>query len=529
MRISLLACLFAFSITSFSQTYWEVFEDSNFYSTSVEELETDNAGNIYAWGTQPVELYPTENFIDKKDPDGNLIWKTDIEGYVMTYVVSPEGISYVLMFTSEETAYYDANTFFVRAYDTNGEELWQKNISAPDRLYNEMNEESMALDADGNIVTAMQSFNIPEGFFTIIDETFRILKLDGENGNVLRQTSITVEDDHQTPLLFMRTDSKSSVYLFIDIHGVPENALYKFDKWLNMKWQKDYGNYEPQAMITDRNKAVYLIDGVFSGSAWDYVETLKLNAVNGDTIFNSQILTPEFLGTSSSLNVYSVTLDKKNNLVLVYEHNWSGSSLDPNIIQKIRSTNGTLLFASEILSTEADYFFFNSISVNLLNEIFIGGFVSTSNKPSIMKYSKAGTKIWEHTVVTDKEKDISDYVFTPLNNYVMGGREEVLITTARYTVSFDCSLAERLPSPATFTETDNAFLIYPNPATYTIQLSTGITEHIEYIHTYNTAGVSVPVSFNEFLQADVSHLPAGIYLTEIITAKEKVTEKWVKE
>lgn len=527
MKITILICIFPISITIYSQTYWEVFEDSNYYTTSVEELETDDAGNIYAAGTQPVELYPTLNFIDKKDPEGNLLWKVDIEKAIYSYIVSPEGISYVFFYTIDEIPAIDEFTYYVRAYDTNGNPMWQKNVSDTSRTYNEANEEAMAVDKDGNVIIGIQAYNIAPVIFSVIDETFNISKLDGETGNLLAQTSLSFPDIEQTPMLFIRTDAKSNVYMFFDTHPVMSNTLYKFDKLLNLKWQKDYGSYEPNKIITDRDKAIYLVKGVFSGSAWDYVESLKINAANGDTIFNSQILTPEYLGTSSDLYVDDVTLDKKHNLVIIYSHIWSGG-LDPNILLKIRSKNGTTLFLTELISSTGGYFKYYNVRTNILNEIFVSGIVTTTQKPATMKYTKAGTKIWEHIVTTDKQKLMLSDVYTPLNNFVLGGRETVLITTARYTVSFDCNLAERQPSPSTYTETKNDFLIYPNPASYIIQLKSA-AEEIEYINTYTTAGAKVPLVFNEHLQADVSHLPSGIYITEIITVSGKTAEKWVKE
>jgi photosystem II stability/assembly factor-like uncharacterized protein len=70
------------------------------------------------------------------------------------------------------------------------------------------------------------------------------------------------------------------------------------------------------------------------------------------------------------------------------------------------------------------------------------------------------------------------------------------------------------------------FSLHPNPANTFITISS--LRNIESIKTFDYLGKQVSVIFNANLQADITHLPAGIYFTEVITDKGKGVQKWVK-
>lgn len=79
------------------------------------------------------------------------------------------------------------------------------------------------------------------------------------------------------------------------------------------------------------------------------------------------------------------------------------------------------------------------------------------------------------------------------------------------------------------------FFLSPNPACRTIKINYNIKAEIYHIITTNYLGEKINITFNtspadsgESMLADISHLPPGIYFTEIITEQGKGVQKWVK-
>jgi hypothetical protein len=72
------------------------------------------------------------------------------------------------------------------------------------------------------------------------------------------------------------------------------------------------------------------------------------------------------------------------------------------------------------------------------------------------------------------------------------------------------------------------FNISPNPSSSFISLSFSNKQEITSIFTTNYLGEKIELIWDENLQADISHLPPGVYVTEIITEKNKGIAKWVK-
>ncbi|MFZ1824068.1 MAG: T9SS type A sorting domain-containing protein [Chitinophagales bacterium] len=71
------------------------------------------------------------------------------------------------------------------------------------------------------------------------------------------------------------------------------------------------------------------------------------------------------------------------------------------------------------------------------------------------------------------------------------------------------------------------FNLNPNPATTILNLQLSLKEYNYTIQTFNLVGELIPVNFQNN-QADISHLPPGIYFTEVITEEGRAVQKWVK-
>ncbi len=69
--------------------------------------------------------------------------------------------------------------------------------------------------------------------------------------------------------------------------------------------------------------------------------------------------------------------------------------------------------------------------------------------------------------------------------------------------------------------------LFPNPATSILQIQLSLKENNYTIQTFNLVGELMPVNFKNN-EADISHLPPGIYFTEVITEKGRAVQKWVK-
>ncbi|MBK8487509.1 MAG: T9SS type A sorting domain-containing protein [Bacteroidetes bacterium] len=90
-------------------------------------------------------------------------------------------------------------------------------------------------------------------------------------------------------------------------------------------------------------------------------------------------------------------------------------------------------------------------------------------------------------------------------------------------------LYKNFSDPVSIMENGNTynFTLTPNPATTILQLQLSLKENNYTIQTFNLVGELLPVNFQNN-QADISHLPPGIYFTEVITKQGRAVQKWVK-
>ena len=78
----------------------------------------------------------------------------------------------------------------------------------------------------------------------------------------------------------------------------------------------------------------------------------------------------------------------------------------------------------------------------------------------------------------------------------------------------------------------NEFLLFPNPANRDVYLTLS-KDKLQFVSVYNSVGQIVllehDVIKNEYLHFDVSKLESGFYYVEVVTAKQRVVRKFVRE
>lgn len=74
----------------------------------------------------------------------------------------------------------------------------------------------------------------------------------------------------------------------------------------------------------------------------------------------------------------------------------------------------------------------------------------------------------------------------------------------------------------------NGYVMFPNPSNNSITINFELPQQMIQINTFNYLGEEIDLYFDLSNKADISTLPNGIYLTEIITAIGKISCRWVK-
>ena len=95
------------------------------------------------------------------------------------------------------------------------------------------------------------------------------------------------------------------------------------------------------------------------------------------------------------------------------------------------------------------------------------------------------------------------------------------------------SICDSLPTGITTIRNPiNEFLLFPNPANRDVYLTLS-KDKLQSVSVYNSVGQIVllehDVIKNEYLHFDVSKLESGFYYVEVVTAKERVVRKFVRE
>lgn len=521
--------LLSFSILH-AQSYWEVTEDSGFLyvDSDVSKLLSDNEGNIYVYGSQPLDVYPTLYFFEKRDSNGNVLWKINLneaQAYIHT---NPDGSTYMLHTEDVSTPSLDLYNYYLKKYNTSGILVWQKTLFIPDVDASYVSISNIRVAQNNDLYIIMQGCHLdypwPDEFDYCIT---KLGKYSSVTGNLVTLTSLP------SSAILSVVDSKSNLYLLLN--SVDGNMLKKYDKFLTLIWEQNVGvDYVPDMFRIFKDKAIYFVDEVSLGISWDSIVVKKYSTSTGENLYTQKIPTPTFLGLyGSDITLYDFEFDTKGNSIIRYNHNFSG--IDIHYLLKLKYSDGSVLFHNDIEST-TDYTApnLNAVSVNSNGDIFLTGNKTEMGEyiPTCRKYNKFGTEIWEHSVTNSTETNRNAFInpiHTINNQIIMGGAiEYVGFNYARYIVAFDANLTERTASTNNAEHTVPEIYFSPNPANDFIQLQSYSLKDIRYIITYNSSGEIVPVSFSENFTADVSKIPTGVYLSEIHTKNGTIVESWMK-
>lgn len=272
---------------------------------------------------------------------------TDKNGNV--YVVGYFGSTTITFgtYTLTNPGGYD-NSFLVK-YDSGGNLLWAKCMEGiAGSVYAQLG--NVATDNSGNVLI-FGSYDEPGLVFG--KDTLTLLNNNGDNniflakydanGNLLWATSPTVSNlnadiDVTDGWSNLVTDSLNNIYITGDyagniifgkdslIGGNGGNIFYvKYDSYGNVVWAKNLNGSSagaPEGIVLDRKDNVY-ISGTFSGLITFGPDSFKAPA-GGQNIFlakydaNGTLLWAKDYGggTDCDINIYSMALDKGNNIYL---------------------------------------------------------------------------------------------------------------------------------------------------------------------------------------------------------------------
>jgi hypothetical protein len=82
--------------------------------------------------------------------------------------------------------------------------------------------------------------------------------------------------------------------------------------------------------------------------------------------------------------------------------------------------------------------------------------------------------------------------------------------------------------------TDNTFNLFPNPANRLVYVTQKANEVIRFIEVFNALGQKMNIKYstiknNEYIEVNVQSLLTGVYFMNIVTDKEKVVRKFIRE
>ena len=93
------------------------------------------------------------------------------------------------------------------------------------------------------------------------------------------------------------------------------------------------------------------------------------------------------------------------------------------------------------------------------------------------------------------------------------------------------SLTNDVPA---ITSSIESFNIFPNPVRNILYITQGKKEEIKTINIFNSIGQKqkaeyISIKNGEYVEVNTSQLSSGIYFLEMLTEKQKVVKRFVKE
>ena len=483
---------------------------------------TDGSGNVFVTGWfssqtitfGSITLTNTRNenmFLVKYDPSGNVLWAKSSNGIGdndegMSVSTDGSGNVYVTGWFSATYCTFGSITLtnagmFLVKYDSNGNVLWAKNAGG------NCNNSSYGVSADGsgNVFVA--------GYF-----------------------------DNSGPYIIFGSDTLTNAGMF----------LVKYDATGNVLWAKSGGggNDIGQSVSTDGKGNVF-VTGNFNGN---YI------SFGSDTLINP-----------GDVNIFLVKYDSFGNLLWAKMAGWGigGGQGPANEVQScstdssgnvlITGGGGTIIFGSDTLNNQGMFLAKYDPSGNVLwvkraagtyqaggsgvstdhssnvyvtgwfeDTITFGSFILTNSGMFLVKYDTAGNVLWtknangsfpdqEYSVSTDRSSNVfvQGYFNSSINfdNDTLTGGGMFLAKLANSITGIN------------ETESDNLFLIYPNPTNGFFQIKSDKLRMMN-VEIYNVYGEKIYSSIiNNHLSLINLNVPNGVYFVEVKSENGTVTKK----
>ncbi|MGH1337157.1 MAG: SBBP repeat-containing protein [Aureispira sp.] len=525
----------------------------------VESMTIDGSGNIYTTGyfrgttdfdpstgtSNLTSIGNNDIFVQKLDPNGNLLWAKQMGGTGFETGLSILTDSTGNVYTTgrfQNTVDFDPgigtmnlvslgnNDAFIQKLDPNGNFIWAKQLSGTGFE----GTEALHLDANGNVYTT--------GFF-----------------------GGTVDFDPGAGINNLTAIGTSDIF------------LHKLDPNGNFLWVKQMGgtsNGSGQGIISDANGNIYTT-GYFQGTT-DFdpgAGTANLTTVGNWDVFiqkldpSGNFLWVKQMGGSSNDQINSIALDSTGNIYTTgyFQNtvdfdpgagttNLVSTGLYDAFVQKL-DPNGGFLWVKQIGSTSFD----NGTSITTDgngNVYTIGNFRLTADfDPGvgifnllaagrddifIQKLDSNGDFLWA-TKMGGASIDAAVEIVVDANGniYTAGSFQDVVdfdpgagivnLTSLGnndiFIQKLGTSTVIAIPSIA-----PSASKLYPNPSTnqLTIELEQAQEATISILDNQGRLVHPILKNNQQQIVLELAHLPTGIYYIAVTTANKTTVEKWSK-
>lgn len=269
-----------------------------------EAVDCDAADNIYVG----LSDYPNAAYLIKLDPNGNIVWQTNIQGTIYDVWVNPDGSSTVSMYTS-------AHPYILVRINAAGSVVWNRLFDDGTILVQDIMTVSYSGD---NIVVGMTWFNLNSS-----ENGTSLISLD-TNGDLNWLNSISWDPSSYIGILNHRigSDAQGNVYFSVSI----EDQNFKFSTHvakLNnlgvLQWIKKIEDptywIQTYAVSVDATGNTYCSGTYNQGQA---IVIFKLDT-DGNLVWNNLLSTGNDIGMFNSNGQRSLALFNTNFALAGYQ------------------------------------------------------------------------------------------------------------------------------------------------------------------------------------------------------------------
>lgn len=508
-----------------------------------QAITIDDLGNTYITGffTSPTLILGSDTltnaynsyadlFISKIDNNGNVLWANSIIGsrddraYCITtddsgnVYISGHFASLTLgfgPFVLTNTGGYD---IFIAKYDNNGNVIWAKSAGGTN------NDWMLAIEYDpsGYLYTSGSFFSpsIIFGLDTLINHgngtcDIMITKYD-LNGNAIwaknyggtdwdgsycntldASGNIFVAGYYQSPSIIIGTDTFTN-------NGVADFLITKIDSNGNILWSRNAGGTKDDWAVSispDTDGNIYVTGPYYSPTITFDTTTL----INAD-------------GLGTTTDMFLTKYDNDGNML------WSkrfGGTANDWVSSLSIDYSSNIYLAGSFYSTIVDI---DSLSItnNGSRDIFIAKFNNTCN---VLFAVSAGGSGWDevNSITIDSSENI--YVCGDFGTSSLSLGSSTLQNVGQSDIFF-----AKLGITTSIHETSNSFdfSAYPNPCTDNITINVPKETTVE-VSTINGQIIKSIDINSKSTTVNLTGLSSGVYIVRLITDKEIVTKKIIKE